>query len=304
MMGLDEGEAYKLFNSAPYHISYKNNCSVSSSGDQLRFIRSNSSTSSSVTFTIIPRTDGSVYAYLPSPYYTKATLYVNDEFASHLFNSDYQRIVNLGNFEAGESINVRLDFDSSLIVVEADYPLFVQVDEQALSTFTAELNNNGLNITEFKDTHIKGALNASSDMTVFTSIPYDKGWSIYVDGQRVDTFEVTETFLAFDINAGEHTIEMKYMPKEYLLGIITSCAGVILFVLLILVHKKWGAPVKLSESAFESDEKELRLNTEGNDTLVLGKNEIVLEADTVLIDDSGEKTIKLKPKEDKDDLSC
>lgn len=303
MMGLDEGEAYKLFNSAPYHISYNNNCSISSSGDQIRFIRSNSGTSSSVTFTVTPQSEGSVYAYLPSPYYTKATLYVNDEFASQLFNSDYQRIVNLGNFKAGESIRVRLDFDSSLIVVEADYPLFVQVDNQALETFTSELNSNGINITEFKDTKIKGTLNATSDMTVFTSIPYDKGWCVYVDGQRIETFEVTETFLAFDISAGEHTIEMKYMPKEYVLGIILSCLGIVLFILLILAHKKWGAPVKIAEIALENDENEPALATEGKDAHILTKNEIVLEADVVSIDEAGEKTIKLKPKEDKDDLS-
>ena len=55
----------------------------------------------------------------------------------------------------------------------------------------------------------------------------------------------------------------------------------------------WGKKMKFKAFA----KINLRLN-------VLGKNEIVLEADTVLIDDSGEKTIKLKPKEDKDDLSC
>ncbi len=299
MMGLDEGEAYKLFDSAPYHISYKNNCAVSSSGDQIRFIRSNSGTSSSVTFTVTPKNDGSVYAYLPSPYYTKATLYVNDEFASQLFNSDYQRIVNLGNFKAGESINVRLNFNSSLIVVEADYPLFVQVNEQALNTFTSELKQGGLNVTEFKDTHIRGTLNASTDMTVFTSIPYDKGWSIYVDGQRVNTFEVTEAFLAFDITTGEHTIEMKYMPKEHLLGIILSCAGVILFALLSLAHKRWGAKVKVVEATCEKEIDSASLTDKASSS----KNEVVLCLDTITENEAGEKTIKLKPKEDENDLS-
>ncbi len=303
MMGLDNDQGYDLFESAPYRISYKSNCTVSSSGDQLRFIRSSSGTTSSATFTVTPSRDGSVYAYLPSPYYTKATLYVNDNFASDLFNSDHQRIVNLGNFKAGESIKVRMDFDSSLIVVEADYPLFTQINQDKLVEFTTKFNENGLNITDFKDTHIKGALNATADLTVFTSIPYDKGWNVYVDGQRVDTFEVTEAFLAFDITSGEHTIEMKYMPIEHLLGIIISIAGVILFILFILAHKKWGAPVIVT-ACEENDDTASVTSEEVKNAPTSTKNEFILCPKEIATNDEGEKTVILKPKEDENDISC
>ena len=300
MMGLEYGERYKIFDPCIYQVLYRNNCTVSSSGDTLRFVRNNSSASSSVTFNVVATKDGCVYAYLPSPYTTKATLYVNDKFASNLFNSDYQRIVNLGYFEKGESIRVRLDFSSSYISLNSDYPFFVQVNEEKLNELYSTLSAEELKITEFKDTKITGTLSVATNKTIFTSIPYDAGWNVYVDGKRVETLEVTETFLAFDVEAGEHEIVMKYMPKEYVIGIILSCTGILLFVALIIIHKKWGAKVivaQCSESLLNGSVPMIKKH--------VTKRSYILCSSSYSIK-NGQKIIYLKQKEneDKDDISC
>ena len=68
-----------------------------------------------------------------------------------------------------------------------------------------------------------------------TTIPYDKGWNVYVDGKQVDTYSVYgDSLMAFDIeNTGDHEIEFKYMPKIYVLTGIISIASTGVFIGLI-----------------------------------------------------------------------
>ena len=111
---------------------------------------------------------------------------------------------------------------------------------------------NQLQIDEdFKDDHFTGTISTTNEKsTVFTSIPYDEGWIVKVDGKKVDTFgalpdssfddkNATEgAVIAFNIDAtGEHTIEFKYRPKAFVLGAALSMIGVAILVLLIVFEK-------------------------------------------------------------------
>ena len=48
------------------------------------------------------------------------------------------------------------------------------------------LNANPYQVTSFSDTKIEGTLTTDKGNLLYTSIPYDKGWSVYVDGQKED----------------------------------------------------------------------------------------------------------------------
>jgi hypothetical protein len=52
-----------------------------------------------------------------------------------------------------------------------------------------------------------------------------------------------DTLLAFDIEAGEHEIEMKYVSTPFYLGIGIGIAGVGILVALIFLDRKKGIPV-------------------------------------------------------------
>ena len=76
---------------------------------------------------------------------------------------------------------------------------------------------------------------------ILTTIPYDAGWTVKVDGKAVETYAtVGETFMAFDIeSAGEHTLEMSYMPKIYVVGGIISLVSLAGFIgFCILDHRR------------------------------------------------------------------
>ena len=84
-------------------------------------------------------------------------------------------------------------------------------------------------LTYLTNNKIKGTVNADKDATLICSIPYDKGWSVYIDGKKVETNDIYGAFISVHVPAGEHNITLKYTPVNLILGcIITSLCIIIL----------------------------------------------------------------------------
>ena len=46
--------------------------------------------------------------------------------------------------------------------------------------------------------------------TLLTSIPFEKGWTVKVDGQKVETRKAFGAILAIDVGSGDHEIYFSY----------------------------------------------------------------------------------------------
>lgn len=80
-----------------------------------------------------------------------------------------------------------------------------------------------------KGKRIEGTVKGMSDGYFVTSVPYDKGFTVKVDGQTVKTEKVNKTFLGFRIDAGWHHVKITYHAPGKKAGIIISFAGILLF---------------------------------------------------------------------------
>lgn len=61
------------------------------------------------------------------------------------------------------------------------------MDEDKFKEAMTKLSAGGLNVTSYSDTRITGTITADKSGLMFTSIPYDKSWTVYVDGTPVST---------------------------------------------------------------------------------------------------------------------
>ncbi len=121
---------------------------------------------------------------------------------------------------------VTLTFDQKPTTVIA-----YEVNMDALKQFKNKRTE--LVITKNKGNYLKGTINVTQNNNIlFTTIPYEKGWNIYVDGQKVPYFKVLDTFIGIDLNKGYHLIEFKYKIPGLFLGIIISISSFGLLVLL------------------------------------------------------------------------
>lgn len=109
--------------------------------------------------------------------------------------------------------------------------------ERSMISIYDILNRQTLTLTSWTDTHLSGTVNTDSRGTLFTSIPYDKGWTVTVDGQQVETRKIFDTFLAIDLPAGNHTIEFSYFPEGLAPGLAITGGALVILLLICLV--KW-----------------------------------------------------------------
>jgi hypothetical protein len=141
--------------------------------------------------------------------------------------------------EAGETVDIYAPFKEGK---EGFIYLFgVTLDKESFLQGYETLKANGLNVTEFDDTKIKGKINVAQDGVLYTSINYDTSWSVYIDGQKVPKADIisigNDALLGVNITAGEHTIEFKYVPDGLMLGIMISVTTLLMMLLLCSIIK-------------------------------------------------------------------
>lgn len=181
-----------------------------------------------------------VYAYIYSNI-ESATVEVSDLNGTNISSKTYDdlshgHIIDIGDVASGSTINFYASGDNAAL------SLYVAgFNDDVFKAAYNVLNSNSLQITAYNDTTIKGKISSSYDGTMFTSIPYNKGFTVYVDGKKVKGTAFKDAFLSIPVSKGEHNIEIKYSPQGLLAGSIISGISLIIFLILIIgynFHRK------------------------------------------------------------------
>lgn len=204
----------------------------------------------------LPETDNEskahyVYFYLPSEFQRAFTLRSGSTNYGSVFGNSTMRAIPLGPYYESQFVSAELTLEANVLYVTQGVGIFYYLDEDVFEDAMAKLSQSQLIIDEgYSDDHLTGTINTlSSDQMIFTSIPYDEGWQVYVDGQKVvlhgilgDSSHENETagaLIAFNISeAGEHTVELKYRPRAFTLGLLLTVIGSVAFILIVIFEKK------------------------------------------------------------------
>ena len=184
------------------------------------------STYGQVNVTVSPVNDGNFYIYLNSG--DVETIEVNsDRVESQIQSISEPYILDIGYHEAGDEITITID-GGNMENEEGYFDIYCcSVNESVLVKGYKALKNNSIQVSSYDDTHFSGKISCKDSSYLYTSIPYDNGWSVYVDGEKAETFEIGGALLGVVVKAGEHDIEFKYSPTGLKYGIIISAATVI-----------------------------------------------------------------------------
>ncbi|HIW74801.1 MAG TPA: YfhO family protein [Firmicutes bacterium] len=157
-------------------------------------------------------------------------------------------IIDAGTLSEGDVVTVTVTSEMSCSGNIYVATLRDEVFERQL----AALQESPLVVTESGDTRLYGTVNAAKDGVLFTSIPYDAGWTVKVDGRQVDTFAAGDAMLAFDLEAGEHTVEITFFTVGLLPGIVISVVSLVLLVLLLWFIQKTVRPKDPTDDEFRA----------------------------------------------------
>lgn len=149
---------------------------------------------------------------------------------------DCGAIVSLGECEAGERIIIDIQYETGQAGDITAYACGMDMD--AWERAYALLDDETLQVDAYSDTEISGTIQVKEDGFFVTSIPYEKGWTLEVDGEKVETETFGGAFLAAHLSAGEHEIRLTYLPDGFIPGILVSLCGIGILVALCFVRKR------------------------------------------------------------------
>lgn len=147
-------------------------------------------------------------------------------------------IIDLGKMPVGDTVRVEIDADSTC----SGNIYIADLDTEALTNALAMLGENQWQISKWDDGFFSGSITVPDACTLFTSIPYNKGWTVWVDGQKVETFAIAEALLGVSLKAGTHQIEMKYHTPGFALGLTLTLLSAAILVLWAM-REKWVWPL-------------------------------------------------------------
>ncbi|MBQ4068263.1 MAG: YfhO family protein [Lachnospiraceae bacterium] len=100
------------------------------------------------------------------------------------------------------------------------------------------LSNNTFNMKENKISQISGDIELDEAGYVFFSIPYDKGWSLTVNGREQTIENIDNTYIYIHLEEGVSELSLEYFPRGLKLGTVISTASLLIFVLLVIKNKR------------------------------------------------------------------
>lgn len=181
-----------------------------------------------------PQTDGNVYVYITSPD-VKSVEFSGVASEPITQNIEEPYIMDLGYHKAGEVLSVSID-GGAMDTNDSYVTMYAYtVDNAVFKKGHNLLNAAALQVEKWSDTKIEGTITVQENSYLTTSIPYDEGWSVYIDGEKTETFKIGTCMLGTTIKPGEHQIVLKYTPKGFYYGLAISgisCIGIAGFYLM------------------------------------------------------------------------
>ncbi len=193
---------------------------------------------SSLTFNLEVIQSGNVYVYLKTGatniQSVTYTLPDGNVVAQTIDTKPY--VMDLGYMKAGDTVKIFAPIkegNEGYIYLYA-----VSLNQGAFDAGYKQLKADSLNIEKFDETEIEGKINVSENGILYTSINYDTGWSVYIDGEKVSQDKIVsignDALLGVEITKGEHDIRLKYTPTGLIEGCVIS--GITLVIMLILLY--------------------------------------------------------------------
>ena len=133
---------------------------------------------------------------------------------------------------AGDVITVRLSCksgESGTMTVEGAI-----LDAGVFRSGQRLLNESVLELTSFRNTLVEGTIHCNRDGLLYTSIPQDGNWKVYVDGHLVEHTLVGDVMTGVMLQKGTHDIRFQYHNEAFSIGWKISGICCLLFVICAL----------------------------------------------------------------------
>ena len=136
---------------------------------------------------------------------------------------------NLGYTKEKKTFNIHVSFPGNS-QVSFESPTFYRLDTQTLTEAIQKIKEQPVTVSTSKN-KVFATYDVQQDTSIFFTIPYDKGWSAYQDGKKIEIKQAQTGFMKVDVPKGKGTITLSFIPNGFITGAICSLTSLLLFVI-------------------------------------------------------------------------
>ncbi len=156
----------------------------------------------------------------------KVDILVNGE--KKIFTTDNVfSFFNLGYTKEKKTFNIHVSFPGNS-QVSFESPTFYRLDTQTLTEAIQKIKEQPVTVSTSKN-KVFATYDVQQDTSIFFTIPYDKGWSAYQDGKKIEIKQAQTGFMKVDVPKGKGTITLSFIPNGFITGAICSFTSLLLF---------------------------------------------------------------------------
>ena len=156
----------------------------------------------------------------------KVDILVNGEKKTFTTDNAFS-FFNLGYTKEKKTFNIHVSFPGNS-QVSFESPTFYRLDTQTLTEAIQKIKEQPVTVSTSKN-KVFATYNVQQDTSIFFTIPYDKGWSAYQDGKKIEIKQAQTGFMKVDVPKGKGTITLSFIPNGFITGSICSFISLLLF---------------------------------------------------------------------------
>lgn len=180
------------------------------------------------------------YIFLSFDYdiYTNSGIYfpifINEKYIGVATSED------IGNFRVNNEYKnekIRIKIGTYEHIPNMDTMVAYYLDIDSFKRNIKMLKRNQLTNIKISGNKIEGDIKVDKKSTLFMSIPYDKGWNIYVDGKKTSYEKIANEFIGIDLKKGNHNIKMVYISPGFISGTILTTISIVTLIFYSIFKK-------------------------------------------------------------------
>lgn len=211
------------------------------SNENLVNVIGNSTEYASIKYSIDAPENSQIYLSLSNLHFSNeknknVDIIVNGE--KKVFTTDNSfTLFNIGYTEQRKALEIEVIFPENS-QVSFETPTFYRLDTQKLTEAVNRIKENSVEVTSYKN-KLTVNYDVKNDSSIFLTIPYDKGWSAYQDGKKLEVKQAQTGFMKVDVSKGKGTITLAFVPKGLIIGAHCSLLAILIFVFYDFNRKKY-----------------------------------------------------------------
>ncbi|WP_261021836.1 YfhO family protein [Streptococcus mitis] len=201
--------------------------------DDLISVTSSSNENATIHYQIEVPENSQVYLSFTNLHFSndkqkKVDILVNGEKKTFTTDNVFS-FFNLGYTKEKKTFNINVSFPGNS-QVSFESPTFYRLDTKTFTEAIQKIKEQPVTVSTSKN-KVFATYDVKQDTSIFFTIPYDKGWSAYQDGKKIEIKQAQTGFMKVDVPKGKGTITLSFIPNGFVVGAICSFTSLLLFVI-------------------------------------------------------------------------